>query len=459
MEWADALHTYTLLTIGDGIVTQIPALIISTGTGLIVTRAASDEFLSREVSRQITAYPKTLMLIAMGLMVVLFLPGIPVMPVMIMLLLVSTVAFYAFKAKKNQDVPQSKEESSADGDDLYDMLAVEPIEITVGQTLIPLVGGDTSVFMDRIITFRKQYAMESGLVIPRVRVKDNKKLPPNSYIINIYGAKVAEGELLIDSVLAINPGNAKEKLQGLETSDPTYGLPAVWIAREQREVARGAGYTLVEPITVLMTHLSEIFRRQAANLLNRSETERLIEKVKSRDPGLVEELIPGVLTLTDVQKVLQNLLREKVSIRNLEQIMEVLVDAGKQNKNPDYLTELVRQKLAPVIVQNLANDDGELYVLTLDPSIEQSIHSSIQNTGEQGSLLLEPKMTEQVLSRLASQVEKMMKANLMPVLLCAPELRRHIHRLTERVMPHLAVLSMSEVPHIVRLKSFGMVSL
>lgn len=459
MEWGDALHTYTLLTIGDGIVTQIPALIISTGTGIIVTRAASDEFLSREISRQVTAYPKILVLIAIALAAVMFLPGIPVMPILIMLIIVSSIAFYAIKTKNSKAEPTKNEESEDGDEDLYGMLTVEPIEVTVGQSLIQLVGGDNSIFMDRIVGFRKQYAMEAGLVIPRVRVKDNKKLPPNSYIINIYGAKVAEGELLVDSILAINPGNVKDKVDGVETTDPTYGLPAVWISREQRDSARTAGYTMVEPITVLMTHLSEILRRQAANLLNRSETERLIERVRTQDPGLVEELIPAVLTLTDVQKVLQYLLKEKVSIRNLEQILEVLVDAGKMNKSPEYLTELVRQKLAPIIVQNLTNDDGDLFVLTLDPNIEQTINSSVANANESIQLLLEPKMVEQVISRLASQVEKMMNANLMPVLLCAPELRRHLFRLTERVMPHLSVLSMSEVPHSIRLKSFGMVSL
>ncbi len=458
MDWGEALRTYTLLTIGDGIVTQIPALIISTGTGLIVTRAASDAFLSREISRQITAYPKTLTLIAIGLLAMLILPGIPAMPVLVVLGIISVMAFYAFRTSRRDAQTTSEEQDAATKDeDVYGMLGVEAVELEIGQNLIPLVGGADSLLMERIVAFRKQYAMEAGFVIPKVRVKDNKKLAPNSYRIHVYGAKSGEGEMLSDRILAIDPGSASKKLDGIETRDPSYGLPAVWIGEDQRAQAKSAGYTLVEPMTVMMTHLSEIFRQQSANLLTRGETDRLIERVRSTDAGLVEELIPNVLTLTDLQKVLQNLLREKVSIRNLELILEVLVDYGKQTKDPDFLTELVRQKLGPVICQSLANDDGDLYVLTLDPAVERSISSGIRSDGEKSALVLEPKLAEQVLTGLAAQVEQMMNSNMMPVLLCAPELRRYIRQFTERVMPHLSVLSMSEVPNNVSLKSFGMV--
>lgn len=459
MGWGDALHTYTLLTIGDGIVTQIPALVISTGTGIIVTRAASDDFLSKEISRQITAYPKTLLLIAIGLAAMLLLPGIPAWPVLIVLFVIGALAFYALKFRRvREEIPDSASAEAEGERDVYDMLAVEPVELEIGQSLVPLVGGDDSPLMDRIVNFRKQYAMEAGFVVPKMRIKDNKKLGPNAYKLQIFGAKVAEGELLCDRILAINPGDVTTRVAGVETQDPSYGLPAVWIESENRSEAKKAGYTLVEPITVLMTHLSEMIRQQASNLLTRGETDRLVERVKMRDPGLVDELIPGVLSLTDVQKVLQNLLREKVSIRNLELIMEVLVDHGKQTKDPNTLTELVRQKLGPTICQSLSKDTGELYVLTLDPSVEQSISGGIRGNASEGGLVLEPKFAEQLLTRLAAQTEKMMGANLMPVLLCAPELRRHLRHFTERVMPHLSVLSMAEVPNNVSLRAYGMVS-
>jgi flagellar biosynthesis protein FlhA len=247
-------------------------------------------------------------------------------------------------------------------------------------------------------------------------------------------------------------------LPGVETKDPTYGLPAVWILDEQRAQARNAGYTLVDSPTVLMTHISEVIRQQSANLLTRAETERLVNRVKQQQASVVEELIPNVLTLGEVQKVLQNLLREKVSIRALEAILEVLVDNGKKNKDPDFLTELVRQKLGPAICQVLSTQNGELYVLTLDPTIEQNVAESIR-TVEGGSLLvIEPKLAERLLMRLAGDVEKMMNNNLMPVLLCAPHLRRHLRQFTARVMPHLSILSLTEVPHNVNLKSFGMVT-
>lgn len=459
MAWGEALQTYTLLTVGDGIVTQIPALVISTGTGLIVTRAASDEYLSKEISRQITAYPKTLALIALALVIALFLPGIPAFPVVLLLLVVCPLFFFAWRGRLNRAIDEAAgEKVSGAEEDVYDMLSVDALEIKVGQNLIPMFGGDDSLMMDRIAAFRKQYALEAGFVMPKVRAKDNKKLPPQVYEIYVYGAKVGEGEILVDRLLAIDPGDAGGGIEGVETKDPTYGLPALWIPEEQRHNARKAGYTIVDPINVLMTHLSEIVRRQSANLLTRAETERLISRVRARDASLVEELVPNVLSLNDIQKVLQGLLREKVSIRNLEQILEVLVDAGKQSKDPELLTELVRQKLGAVICQSLATREGELRVLVLDPSVEHALTSGVRG-GERPQLVLEPRLAEQVLMRIAAQVEKMMKANLAPVLLCAPELRRHLRKFTERVAPHLSVVSMSEVPNTLSVKSFGMVAL
>jgi len=461
MNWADALQTFTLLTIGDGIVTQVPALIISTGTGIIVTRAASDKQLSQEVSKQITSYPKTLVLVFLALFGLMFLPGIPVWPIMLLIAIVGTLAWFAYKAKKSrtEDAAEGKSKAKTDEEDIYGMLAVEPVEIAVGQNLIPLVGGDDSLFMERIVAFRKQYALEAGFVIPKIRIKDNKKLNPNSYEIRLYGAKVTDGEILFDRILAINPGGERRTLEGIETKDPTYGLPAVWIMEEGRQGARAAGYTLVEPMTILMTHLSEIIRQQSANLLTRAEAERLVNRIRQTQASLIDELIPTVLSLGEVQKVLQNLLREKVSIRNIESILEVLVDQGARNKDPDHLTELVRQKLSAGICQSLTNNEGDLFVLTLDPTIEQAISNGVRAVDEKASLVLDPKFAEQVLMKMAGQVEKMMGNNLMPVVLCSPTLRRHLRKLTERVMPHLSILSLSEVPNSVNLKAFGMVSL
>lgn len=459
MGWAEALQTFTLLTIGDGIVTQVPALIIATGTGIIVTRAATDAQLSEEVTRQITAYPKVILIVASGLALLMLLPGIPILPALF-LLIIAAVLYVSAKrvAGKRSVAAEEAEKKSGESDDLYELLVVEPIEISVGQNLIPLAGGDSSMLMERIVAFRKQYALDAGFVFPKVRIKDNKKLAPNHYDVAIYGTKVAEGEIHADRHLAINAGGDGTHLEGIATKDPTYGLPAVWVVEEQRRIAREAGFTVVDPTTVLLTHLTEVIKQQSPNLLTRAETERVVNKVRERHTNLVEELVPKVLSLGEIQKVLQNLLREKVSIRNLEAILEVLSDFGARSKDPDVLTEQVRERLGATICQGLANSDGELHVLTFDPSIEQAISGSLRSLDDKSSLVLEPKFAEQLLRRTATEVERMMSSNMMPVVLCSPMLRRHVRRFTERVMPQVAIVSLSEIPNGVNLKAFGMIS-
>jgi flagellar biosynthesis protein FlhA len=463
MPWRDAVQTYTLLTIGDGIVTQIPALIISIGTGIIITRSASDARLSAEISRQFTNYPKTLLIVLAALCLLVFLPGIPVWPFLVIGPIVAAMAYLAMRRKLAGDATASagKDARKSEDEDLYGTLAVEPLEVRVGQNLIALVGAEGAALMDRIIAFRRQYAQEAGVVVPKVRIRDEKRLRPNGYEVCIFGVPVGSGELLADRTLAIHAGAERRKLQGVETRDPTYGLPAIWIAEGERQAARGAGYTLVDPTTVLVTHLGELLKRNVATLLTRVETERLIDRLRAQHAGLIDELIPNIMTLGEVQKVLQNLLREKVSVRHLDAILEVLADAGRSNKNADSLTELVRQRLGLAICQGLTDATGSLYVLTLDPAIEHTISSSLRGGDEKApaSLILEPRFAEQVLSRIGAQVERMLKNNVMPVLLCSPELRRHLRRLTERVLPHLAVLSMTEVPNNMSLKSFGVVTI
>lgn len=461
MDWGTALHTYTLLTVGDGIVTQIPALIISTATGIIVTRAASDEQLSKEISKQILLFPKILVLVSCALLFMMVIPGIPALPVAVLLLITSLMAYVAISRKNQEsfkDIKAAEEANNEQEDDLYGLLTVEPIDVQIGANLIALMNSETSQVMDRISGFRKQVALDLGFVFPKVRVKDNKKLPPNSYRINIYNAKVAEGEVVAERTLAIDPGTTKSKIDGVETKDPTYGLPAVWVVKDLEQKAKESGYTLVDPETVFITHLNEIIRQQAANLLTRNELERLIEKIKHQHPTLIEELIPGVLRVGEVQKVLQNLLRERVSIRNLESIFEVLLDYGSDVKDPELLTEFVRQRLGNVICQALTNSKGDLHVLTLDPVVERSMISGIRNINNKTVMVLEPSLSEKMMRTAAKQVENMMSNNLLPVIICAPELRRHLRNFTERAMPHLSIISMAEVPNTVSLKSFGMVA-
>ncbi len=460
MAWGEALQTFTLLTVGDGIVTQIPALIISTGTGIIVTRAASDAFLSKEIGYQITAFPKILYLVAISLLFIMLLPGIPVLPAFLVFAVVVGLILFSRFTKKQKNIDKTSEagEVSDENEDVYEMLKVEPFEIKVGQTLIPLFNNDDSIIMTRIRSLRKKYALEMGFVMPWIKAKDDRHLEPLVYQISIYGSKVGEGEILPDCWLAINPGSASEALVGVQTKDPTYGLPAWWIAENQKTYAEESGFTVVDPENVLLTHIDEILRNHSHNLLSRAETQNLLERIRKSDSSLVDDLIPGVISLSVLQKILQNLLKEKVSIRNLESILEVLIDGATQLKDPEILTELVRKELGPSICQSLKSNETELQVLVFDQSIEHGINGSLRQ-GEKTRLVLEPKFAEKIITRLAAQSEKMLNASVTPVLLCAPELRRHIRSFTERMIPELNVVAMTEVPPAMNIKPFAVVTI
>src|SRR5262249_680119 len=321
MSWGEALQTYTLLTVGDGIVTQVPALVIATGTGIIVTRAATDARLAAEVATQMLSQPRAVLLVMLALLGLALLPGMPALAVMAFAVVAATTYRAARRRERSGAGEENARAGAAEGDsaDLYGMLSVEPIELAVGQSLIPLVGAGGG-FTERVVAFRKQFALDMGAVFPRVRVKDEKKLGPSRYEVRIFGTKVADGDVIADRSLAINPGGSRERLDGLEGRDPTYGLPAFWILDPVKARAREAGYTVVDPLTVLVTHFTEVVKQQAPNLLTRAETERLIARVREQQPALVQDLVPKVLSLGEVQKVLQSLLREKVPIRNMEAI-------------------------------------------------------------------------------------------------------------------------------------------
>lgn len=462
MRWDQALQTYTLLTIGDGIVTQVPALVIAVGTGIIVTRSASDENLSQEVLKQITAFPKTLVIVSMILLGLLVLPGIPTWPALILSVSIMLVAWIAYRAKKTTSTEADHDASGEDGvgtesDDPYALLAVDPVEVSVGSNWVPLINQPGSLFMERIAVFRKQHAQEFGIVLPPVRFKDVGKLSPDQYEIRLDGVLSARGEARFQCLLAIHPAGDTKSIPGEPTRDPTYNLPALWINESQREVATKAKYTLVDAQTVFMTHLTEVLRRESAMLLTRAETDKLLSRVRTEQPGLVEELIPTILSVSDVQKVLQNLLHEKVSIRNIEAILETLADAGRATKDTNQLTEFVRQRLGRAICQTLLGDNNSLQVITIDPGLESEFLQSIRTSEGQG-LVIEPKLAEQFMSRLVQQAERMMKSNMLPVLLCSPELRRPVRLISERVVPHLRVLSVAEMPQTIELKSFGVVT-
>lgn len=462
MRWDEALHTFTLLTVGDGIVTQVPALVIAVGTGIIVTRSASDGNLSVQVLRQLTSFPKTLYIVAAALAVLMFLPGIPLLPVMAIaaiLLVAGILVARHNKGAATADTVEDAEGGVGEDQSTYDLLKVEAVEVLVGANLAPLVTGEQTIFMERIGAIRKQYALESGMVLPRVRFRDAAQLGVNAYELLVFGVLAGKGEIMTERTLAIHGGGEARSLKGIETREPTYGLPAIWIEDAEKEIARASKYTLVDASTVFITHLSEVLKQQSAMLLTRTETDRLLQRIRDQQPGLVEELIPTIVSVSDVQKILQNLLREKVSVRNLEVVLETLVDVGRNSKDLGYLTEVVRQKLGAAICQSLLGDATALHVLTLDPAIEQALLQSVRNAELGTAIVVEPKFAEQLLARLAAQGERMMKGNMLPVLLCSPELRRHIRALSERVIPHMRILSMAEIPNSVNLKSYASVSL
>lgn len=461
MSWPDALHTYTLLTVGDGIVTQVPALVIATATGIIVTRAASDARLGAEVSRQILGQPRTIALVGMVLVVVGALPGMPLAPVLAVAGAMGALFWYA---RRHGTEPKAAAAAAAapgvdKPEDLYKSLKVEPVEIAIGSALVALVGEEGAVLAEKLSSIRKQYALDMGVVLPLVRVRDDRRLTPQRYEVLIFGTRVAEGEIQPERLLAINPGGQRPALEGQTAVDPAYRLPAVWVGEDKRTAARSAGYTVVDAFTVFITHVAEVLKQNAHNLITRAETDRLVARVREQQASLVEELIPKVLSLGDVQRVLQGLVRERVPIRNMDAILEVMADHGPKTKEPDALTELVRERLGRTICQQLTDPQGELQVLTLDPAVEQSMAAAVRPIEEKPTLVLEPRIAEQVLRRLSEEVERMARRELRPVLLCAPSLRRHIRRLTERLVPQLAVLSLNEVPSQLSLRAFGVVKL
>lgn len=463
LPWSEAAHQYTLLTVGDGIVTQIPSLVIAVATGIIITRAASDAQLGTEITRQVLSNSRTLLIVAVALMGVMMLPGLPAWPVLVVLAGVGALIYFSVRDKssaKTNDAEDSVLEPPATRteEDIYKLMAVEPIEIHLGTAIVATYKAKNLDLGERIATYRKQYALEAGFILPKVKLIQEAPLAERGYEIHVQGSRVGKGELHFDALLAIDPGGKRPRLEGKETKDPAYGLPALWIAPEQRQFARGAGYTLVDPETVLITHLGEVVKRHAPELLTRAETERLVTRVREQQASLVDELIPGVLSYTDVQKVLQQLLKEQVSIRNTESILEVLVDAGKTHKQTDDLVERVRERLGPTICQRVSNAQGELHVLTLATELERNIVTALRQREGTGLLLSDPSQLEALLGGLAKQSEAMMVRNHLPVLLCPSALRRHLRALIQRSLPHITVLGINEVPASLAVKSFGVVS-
>jgi len=458
MSWRDAMQTFTMLTIGDGIVTQIPALVISVATGIIVTRSASDNQLSGEVGRQLAQFPKILWLVMGALIGLMLLPGMPRWPVLILL---GIAAIVWLVRRRSVASARSVTEDQAQADAVTaasdENQPPPPIEVLLGPTLSRAWMPMQSSLAERLSAFRKQYSREMGLVIPPVVFRDGPALGDCDYRLLLFGDRYAQASIQPDKTLAIHATGKIGQL-GKVVRDPAFGLPAVWIDAEQTAQARNLGCTPVDALTVLITHLTEVIKANVATLLVRTEVIAMLDGVRARQPGLVEELVPNVLAVSDVQHVLQGLLDEHVPLRNIDLIVETLVDTGRHQKDPVKLSEAIRQRSGQTICQAALGDRDTLPVLTLDPALESVIVRNLQESEGTGHFVLEPRLAEAFLSQLLAQVEAMMRKNLSPVLLCRPEIRRPLRSFSRRVAPRLTLLAMNEVPNSISLSSFGMLS-
>ncbi|MDR3508527.1 MAG: flagellar biosynthesis protein FlhA [Caulobacteraceae bacterium] len=459
LDWLTALQTFTLLTIGDGIVTQVPALVISVATGIIVTRSSADRQLSTEVFSQLSSVPKIPLIVVGALFVLLALPGMPKWPILILIAL-SGALWMASRRKRQEDlVGAVLDEAETAAGPAAAARAQAPIEVLLGKDLSQHWQALKPVLSERIATLRAQQERASGFAFPAVVFQDGSGLGANDYEITLLGARHAHAKLYPDRTLAIRSGPAAESLPGLEAKDPAFGLPGVWIEAAQTDRAQAGGYTLVDPITVLITHLGEVLRTEAPLLLSRTEVVSLLEQVRGRQPGLIEELVPAIMTVSDVQRVLQNLLAEDVSIRNVDLIAEALVDVARHTKDHAELTELVRHRLSHGICHGLRGAHDQLAVLSLNPRVEAQIADNVRRGDGASAFVIEPRLAEQLTRKLIPLADAMMRQSLAPVLLCGPDIRRHLKTFTRRTVPRLAVISVNEVPSTIDLRSFDILSL
>ena len=488
MDAAGAAAHYSLLTVGDGLVGQIPALLMSTAMGVIVTRAAASSELGPDLINSFTRYPRPLYRASAMLMSLGIIPGLPTVPFVTLSILMGLLGYtvsreanvQAIEAEEQAGTPsQQAGQAGAGGaaatapgapsaeqpkaepvspDDVMKLLTVEPMEAEIGYAIIPLIdpaqGGD---MLDRIGTIRKQMALEMGIVVPPIRIRDNIQIKPTEYILRVKGAEAGRGELLPDHYLAMNTGGVEEDLIGVPTKEPAFGLPALWISPDLRDKAEAMGYTVVDAPSVLATHLSEVIRKNGAELLTRQEVQKLTDMVKETAPAVISELLAS-LTLGEIQKVLQNLIREQIPIRDLVTIFEALADYGKMSRSVDFLTERARESLARLISLKIQGPDGVITAFTLSPNWEQKIMSGVDGDLTRGwQLNLDPREVQKMISAISKAMEELVVKNLPPVLLVHPDVRLIVRRLIEGSISNIFVVSYNEIVHGVQIRTAGMV--
>lgn len=465
MELNDALNKYTILTIGDGLVSQIPSLLISLSTGILVTKGSKDADFGTVLIRQLFGVPKVLYLVGaviVGLGIVTPLNTVIFVALGLIFIIVGRVmagTIETAEIEHEADQEEAAAEEIRQPENVTSLLQVDPIELEFGYGIIPLAdvnqGGD---LLDRVVMIRRQIALELGTVVPIIRLRDNIQLNPNQYIIKIKGVQVSEGEILFDHYMAMNPGYVEEEITGIPTFEPSFHLPAIWITEGQRERAESMGYTVVDPPSIIATHLTEIIRQYIAELLTRQDVQNLVNNLKESNPSLVEELVPKLLGLGEIQKVLQNLLQEGISIRDLLTIFETLADYAATTRDTDILTEYVRQSLKRAISNKFFPANETTSVVTLDPKLEQEIMASVKQTEQGAYLTLDPAKTKAIMDSVGVEVKKLEDLGKMPIVITSPIVRVYFKKLTEDYYKDLVVVSYNEIESNIELQSVGMVT-
>ncbi|HSG98553.1 MAG TPA: flagellar biosynthesis protein FlhA, partial [candidate division Zixibacteria bacterium] len=464
MSMTEALRTYTLLSVGDGLVTQIPALIVSVAAGLIVTRAASDNNMGGDLMRQLTGKPDAIMIAGAMLFVFGIVPGMPTVTFFALGAAVGAVGYVAKQtlARRASEAKTAAAEVKPEPapERTEDLLKVDPVEIEIGAGLIPLVdtnqGGD---LLERVSTIRRELALELGIIIPPVRIRDNIELAANSYRIKVHGVTAGSFDLMPDHALAINPGYITDDIEGFKTIEPAFGLSAIWIIPNLKEMAEARGYTVVQPSAAVATHLSELLRIHSADLLTRQEVARLVDNLKEQAPSLVEDAIPNLMSLGLLQRTLQALLRERMPIRDLALIVETIADYAHATKDPEVLAEYARMSLRRRITEMYRDAGGRVQVFTVDPSIEQALAEAMQNSKQGLVLTLSPQVMERVITAINKRAQALSDTGAVPICLCAPNVRLAVRKLMEASNPQLVILSYNEVSPDVDVVSSGIVRL
>ncbi len=465
LSFGEAAQTYTLLTVGDGLVSQIPALLISTATGMIVTRAASERNMGEEMSDQMMSQPKALFIASIVLFILGFMPGLPTVPFFVMALIMGGLGFVLRSTIKEEteeieeeEEPSPQEMQQARENEIKNIIKVDQLEVEVGYNLISFVlpdqGGD---FLDRVSMIRKQMAMELGIIIPPVRILDNLQLEPNIYRVKLKGVEISRFEILPDYYLAMDSGMTTADIKGIETKEPAFDTPAIWIDESQKEEAEMANYTIVDPPSVMATHLTELIKEHAHELIGRQEVKDLVDNVEENNSAVVNELLPDLLSLGEIQKVLQNLLWENIPVNNLVTILETLADYARTTKNIDLLTEYVRQGLSRQITNQFVDQNNQLVVITLDPQLEENLGQAVEQSDQGNYLAVEPQQAQQLIESISNEAQKLLQKGKEPILVTSPMIRRPLKELTSRSFPQLTILSFSELTPNVNLEVLGTV--